>query len=92
MHGVIYLLTNNCNQKQYVGKTRNLQQRMQYYGAPSSDDRSPIANAMRTHGGNSFTYRVLKADQMTDEQLNSWESYYINQYNTLVPFGYNVQS
>ena len=92
MHGIIYLLTNNRNQKQYVGKTRNLQQRMQYYGAPSSDDNSPIANAMREHGANNFTYNVLKEGQMTNEQLKAWESYYINQYNTLVSFGYNVQS
>lgn len=92
MHGVIYLLTNNINQKQYVGKTRNLEQRMQSYGASSSNDNSPIANAMRVHGANNFTYNVLKEGQMTNDQLNSWESYYINQYNTLVPIGYNVQS
>ena len=92
MHGVIYLLTNNNNKKQYVGKTRNLEQRMKYYASPSSDDKSPIANAMRTHGGSTFTYRVLKQGQMTDKQLQAWESYYIKQYNTLVPVGYNVQS
>lgn len=92
MHGVIYLLTNKQNKKQYVGKTRNLKKRMKYYGSPSSDDKSPIANAMRTYGGKTFTYKVLKEGEMTNEQLSSWESYYIEKYETLEPSGYNVQS
>ena len=91
MRGVIYLLTNNINQKQYVGKTRNLQQRMQSYGTPSENDRTPIANAMRIQGANNFTYTVLREGEMTDEQLASWESYYIEQCGTLEPSGYNVQ-
>lgn len=87
---LIYKHTCDITGKSYVGQTKNIQQRTANHKNPGSRCFA-FRNAIQKYGWNEFTTEVL-AEGLTVEQANDLESQFIDQYNTLVPAGYNLTS
>ena len=86
MNGKIYMLTNNITRKKYIGQTTiDVATRIRNGYAQTT----LIGAALQAHGGQNFTYDILKTGITTQENLNYWENYYIDFYGTLSPNGYN---
>ena len=86
MVGYIYLITDTTNGKQYVGQ--------HHYHIENLDP--------NYHGSGTIISKIYKKRPhtlkevylktcYTQEELDEWEKYYINFYNTLSPNGYNLQ-
>ena len=95
--GIIYRFTNQINNKQYIGQSINSKNerynshKSSYKNKNSSEYNSPLHRAFRKYGFENFTYEILAKDISDIDTLNQLEIYYINQYNTLIPNGYNVE-
>lgn len=87
----IYKYTNKINGKIYIGQTKNtLAKRADngrgYKNCPHFN------NAIQKYGLNNFNVEILK-DNLTLEEANYWEEYYIKQYDTQNrDKGYNLKS
>lgn len=87
----IYIRTNLVNGKQYVGQTRDPKQRdrawkclkIQYANQPLTEDREK-------YGLDNFKSDILK--ECDDSEGDYWEQYYIKEYNTKYPNGYNISN
>ena len=93
--GIIYCYTNLQNGKRYIGQTINPEQRKkQHYSSAfnpnDADYNAVIHKAFRKYGYENFEYRILAFDIEDLNILNLLEEYYIQSFNTKVPFGYNV--
>lgn len=84
----IYKITNKINNKCYIGQSVHIERRWTEHCLPSSN--SLIANAIKKYGKENFNFEIL--ENCFIEELNDLEEYYIQQYNTITPFGYNVLS
>ena len=87
--GFIYLVTNEVNNKKYVGQTTapkvETRWRQHKYGGVGPC----LLKAYRKHGYNSFRYEVLC--ECPNEDCNSLEIQYIKKLDTIAPKGYNLQ-
>lgn len=95
----IYSITNNINQKKYIGKTSQSNpytrwkqhlQSAKYKDnsvAYSSVHTMPICRAISKHGESNFKFRVL--EECDDDRVNEREEHYIRKYNTADGSGYN---
>lgn len=91
----IYLYTNKINNKQYVGQTNDFARRKREHNCDAfNENRSGhndvISRAIRKYGKENFKIELL-VDDLTQEEANFLEDFYINEYNTRVPNGYNVR-
>lgn len=102
--GEIYLITNIITKKQYVGQTRTHHKNRGKYrpfgykgrfrqhisDALYQESKSTyyLSNAIRKYGAENFTTQLVKT--CTLEHLDDEEVYYIQQYKTLYPNGYNL--
>lgn len=86
---VIYKITNTINNKSYVGfTTQEPEKRINEHLELKS--RCPrLVSAVKKYGKEHFSYEILHAGEDL-ELLNYWENFYILQYNTLHPMGYNL--
>jgi group I intron endonuclease len=91
--GLIYLLTNVTNGKQYVGQTINsLHSRWRdHQNNAARGLRYPICLAIKKYGSHCFRVVELARAASLDE-LNALEVLYIAGLNTLRPHGYNLDS
>lgn len=82
---VIYLITNLINNKIYIGKHITDDLNDNYFGSGTV-----IKQAIKKYGLENFTktYLLVKTD-LTKEELNSYERYYINLYKSKEN-GYNL--
>lgn len=88
--GVIYLRTNLLNGKQYVGQAQNMQHRENQWRCMKHHYAGRlIDNARNKYGCDNWSLKVL-AECDNQEELDKWEGYYINYYNTKTPNGYNL--
>ena len=95
----IYSITNNINQKKYIGKTTQTnpytrwKQHLQLARSKNnlqennSAHSMPIVRAISKYGEDNFKFRVL--EECTEESVNEREEHYIRKYNTADGFGYN---
>lgn len=83
---VIYQLTSPSG-KSYIGQTKNLSTRLKQH--QTSPECRLFHYAIKKYGWNSMVLTILKENLSLDE-ANYWEEYYINTYNTLTPNGYNL--
>ena len=95
----IYSITNNINQKKYIGKTsqtnpyKRWKQHLQNARIKdttvsySSIHTMPIVSAIRKYGEDNFKFRVL--EECAEESVNEREEHYIKEYNTADGSGYN---
>ena len=92
---IIYCYTNIINGKKYIGQTkRSIQQRSGKEGYYYLTKCPAFGNAIKKYGWENFNVEILK-EQLSLEQANYWEQYYINYYHTWIddPMcnGYNLQ-
>lgn len=95
----IYSITNNINQKKYIGKTSQTnpytrwKQHLQHARSKhnlnenNSVHSMPIVRAISKYGESNFKFRVL--EECTEESVNEREEHYIRKYNTADGAGYN---
>ena len=87
----IYVITNQLNGKQYVGKTlNNLTQRFKEHCRDSRKERCnkrPLYDAMNKYGINNFSISII--EECSDIEVNEKEIYWINKLNTYSN-GYNA--
>lgn len=97
MKGYIYVITNNVNGKQYIGKTTEEPEK--YWNWHKNRAKRGISkvlySSMRKHGIKHFTFRILEeysfnTFEETNKVLNEREISLIKEFNSLVPNGYNV--
>lgn len=93
----IYLITNLTNQKQYTGFTsKNPSERWIEHVTvsknPNRHDYSYIHRAIRKYGLDNFKFEVIYQSKDKNHTLSVMESYFINEYNTIRPNGYNLTS
>lgn len=82
----IYCITNLKNQKQYIGQTkRSLNTR--FFEHMRNDE--PLRYAREKYGINNFIIELIE-DKISEDEINNKERYYIKQYKTLSPNGYNL--
>lgn len=84
---VIYVIINKINGKCYVGQTtRTLEQRIAEH--KSSKD-TCIGKAIQKYGRENFEVKVLE-ECNSIEELNEREIFWIAEYNSVAPNGYNL--
>lgn len=85
----IYLRTNLVNGKQYVGQTRNMKQREYAWNCLKLRYSNDIITEDRDkYGLENFKTEILR--ECNDSEGDYWEQYYIKEYNTKYPNGYNI--
>lgn len=87
----VYKITNLINNKQYIGITNNYKKRWSNEKSNPKDSRKQqvITRAIAKYGKENFNFEVLFS-HLTIEEACEKEQKLINEYNTLVPNGYNV--
>lgn len=88
--GEIYIITNNINNKQYIGQTiSGTRSRMQgHLCYARNHPNTLLARSLNKYGHHNFSIKtILICDQ---SQLNYFECKYIRQYNTMLPDGLNM--
>lgn len=82
----IYKITNNINNKVYIGKSVNISKRWSQH--KNATDTSPLHKAIQKYGIENFQLEILEECQ--PEELNEKEIYWIQKYNTFLGEGYNA--
>lgn len=95
MLGYIYTITNNINNKIYVGQTISPKERWFKHKneAKHIDTRSyksHLYNAMNVYGADNFSFEII--EECDCEILDERERYWIQELNTLEPNGYNINN
>lgn len=87
----IYKIVNFANDKIYIGQTNNLVRRWyEHKNGASNKPRQIIEEAMKKYGIEIFSYEILETCE-TQEEANEREQFYIRNYNSLSPNGYNIE-
>ena len=81
----IYKITNKLNGKIYIGQSIHCGERFDQHCGNNSQ---LIDQTIQNDGIENFTFEILKTVENSNE-LNYWEDYYIIQYNSMYPNGYN---
>ena len=86
MEKYIYIITNDINNKVYIGQSNDPKYRFNQHCRPNNDD-SLIDLAIQKYGKEHFTMSILEGPI---RNYNEREKYYILKYNSLRPNGYNI--
>lgn len=81
----LYKITNNINNKIYIGITNDYKRRWANHGT----ENTLISNAIKKYGKDNFTFEIL-FQNVPIEEIDQLEIDQIQLYNSLVPNGYNV--
>lgn len=84
----IYIIKNKINNKIYVGQSKNAKIRFKQHCKLSNMNNSEIGKAISEYGKENFSLEIIE-HQITN--YNEREKYWIKYYNSIIPFGYNVQ-
>ena len=84
----IYLITNLVNNKKYVGQTSDYQRRMRQH---KTQNDQLIDQKIQQYGINNFSFEILE-ENLSPEEANEKEKYYIKVFNSLIPNGYNIHT
>ena len=87
--GYVYKITNTINNKAYIGISIHEPEKSRIQKHLSGKGNRIIANAVKKHGKDAFTYEILEAN-VFDVSLPKLEIFYIAHYNTVAPNGYNL--
>lgn len=83
MEARIYLVTNEINNKQYVGQTRTAKSKVGHGKL--------IKAAYKKHGFYNFKYEIICSYINNQNILNYLEKFWIETFNTIAPNGYNIE-
>ena len=92
--GFIYKISNNFNNKLYIGLTTKTDARSRWYQHRylsknlKNSDKSYLHRSMHEHGIDNFTFEVI--EEIDNDLLPEREQYWINYYNSYIPNGYNL--
>lgn len=85
----IYKIENLQNGKIYIGQSIHIEKRWQEHCQPSSN--SLISQAIKEFGKDNFSFEII--EEVDDiEKLTEKEIYYIQNFNSVIPNGYNVST
>lgn len=89
----IYKITNKINNKSYIGKSTNIEERWQYHKMRYNDKKEwdkLLYKAFRKYGLENFSFEIIEeVDNL--EKINEREKYWIEYYNTFnKEKGYNL--
>lgn len=87
----IYKITNKLNGKSYIGKTTQLPKvRFKQHALGMGYGKyMPIHLSIKKYGIENFELKVIH-ESINDIDMNFAEIYFIDKYNTLSPYGYNI--
>ncbi|MBL0303240.1 MAG: GIY-YIG nuclease family protein [Cytophagaceae bacterium] len=94
--GIIYLITNNLNEKQYIGLTvQTLERRWRYHQEQANTNhiksKESLHAAIREFGADNFSIKAIDSGT-TKKGLERKEREWIKKLNTLIPNGYNIST
>lgn len=82
---VIYKTEHIDSGKIYIGKSKKSEVAFKsYYGSGTI-----LRSAINKYGKDAFTKTIIEQCD-TDKQLNEREKYWINEFNSITPYGYNI--
>lgn len=73
--------------KSYIGQTKDYNSRCVSH--KKSANCRAFSSAIKKHGWDSFTHEILK-ENLSIEEANFWEEFYIKEHLTISPYGYNL--
>lgn len=85
----IYMIHNKINDKKYIGQSKHIFRRWTEHRQDSKTEDTPLYYAIRKYGIEQFDFSILQ--ECDNDQLTILEEYYIDKYNTYVPYGYNLK-
>ena len=93
--GVIYLIQNQIDGKQYIGQTvgtlvSRFRSHLSLSDHPEHPGHSALHRAIAKHGKENFSVSLICNGERGDE-LDGMEEMFIEMYNTAVPKGYNIR-
>lgn len=83
----IYKITNQINQKSYIGQSKDIEQRFAQHKRNIGSFENSMYIEMQQYGLNNFKFEIL--EECKEEQLDAREQYWITHYNTFIN-GYNL--
>lgn len=83
----IYKFTNKTNGKSYIGQSTNIERRHKEHRTRKGES-SLFHEAINEYGFENFDFSIVEICDV--KELNNKEVYYIKEFNTLFPNGYNV--
>lgn len=90
----IYKITNQTNNKTYIGQSTCIERRFAQHKSPYEHERKsylPLYQAIKKYGIENFVFEII--EECPKEKLNEREQYWIQQYKSLVhQNGYNILS
>lgn len=86
----IYKLTNNVNQKIYIGFTKNFKARINKHKFSTKTNSNILYRAIRKYGWDNFKFQIIYQSLYLNYTLRFMENYFIKEYNSIIPFGYNM--
>lgn len=84
MKKYVYKITNKINGMMYIGETMDFKRRIKEHCNPSNT--SLIGKAIKEFGKENFSFKIIEYCSDFSEK----EKFYIKEYDTLFPHGYNV--
>ena len=73
--------------KSYIGQTKNYSERCRKHRTRGAC--VAFSSAIKKYGWDNFSHEILESNLTLDE-ANFWEEFYINEHKTLYPNGYNL--
>jgi group I intron endonuclease len=88
----IYKVTNTLNGKIYIGFTSNFSSRKRLHKHTALNGKNHIFhNSIRKHGWDNFDWAILYQSKYKEHTLVVMEQYFITEYNSMTPNGYNMK-
>jgi group I intron endonuclease len=85
----IYKITNKLNNKCYIGKTKNLENRFYQHCYGHHKHKSLIHLAIKKYGKDNFLFEPIFESE-SEQEISEKEKFFIDKFNSLNPNGYNL--